>query len=142
MKRLARTLLAVVAGMAVALVLVVAVEFFSSIVHPFPGDFDGNMAAHVRRYPDWVLGVAALAWGATAAAATWVASRAGGRPAGIIVALLLAWALIFNLSMLPYPAWFEIAMAIAFPIACLLGIRYGRRTSPSSAAAEARLRPD
>jgi len=82
MKSAGRTLLAVVAGMALAFALVVAVEFFSSVVHPFPADFNGDIPAHVRRYPHWVLGVVVLMWGATAAAATWVASRIGGRPAG------------------------------------------------------------
>jgi hypothetical protein len=127
MKSAARTLLAVVSGMALAFVLVVAVEWFSSVVHPFPANFDGNIPEHVRHYPHWVLGVVVMAWAATAAAGTWVASRIGGRLPGIVVALLLAWALIFNLTMLPYATWFKVAMLIAFPIACLLGIKYGSR---------------
>jgi hypothetical protein len=130
MKIVARTVLAIAAGMALALALAVAVEFFSSIVHPFPPNFDGNVAGHVRRYPAWILGVVVLAWGGTAAAATWAASRIGGLPAGIIVALLLAWALVFNLSMLPYAMWFKAAMLCAFPIACVAGVRYGRRVPP------------
>lgn len=137
MKSVLRTLLAVVTGMALALVLVVAVEWFSSIVHPFPADFDGNIGAHVRRYPHWILGVVVLAWGATSTAATWVASRIGGRLAGVIVALLLAWALTFNLTMLPYTMWFKAAMFCAFPVACLLGIRHGKRVPPPTAAAHA-----
>ena len=132
MKSAGRTLLAVVAGMALALALVVAVEWFSSVVHPFPADLNGNIGEHVRRYPHWVLGVVVLAWGATAAAATWVASRIGGRLAGIIVSLLLAWGLVFNLAMLPYTVWFKVAMPIAFSVACLLGIKYGTRV-PSPA---------
>jgi hypothetical protein len=127
MKSAVRTLLAVVAGMALALVLVVAVEWFGSVVHPFPANFNGNIGEHVKRFPDWVLGVVVLAWGATAAAATWVASRVGGRLAGIVVGLLLAWALTFNLTSLPYAMWFKAAMFGAFPIACLVGIGYGRR---------------
>jgi hypothetical protein len=129
MKAAGRTLLAVVAGMTLAFALVVAVEFFSSVVHPFPPSFDGNIPEHVRRYPGWILGVVVLMWGATAAAATWVASRIGGRLAGALVTLLLASALAFNLSMLPYVIWFKIAMPAAFFVACLLGIRTGRRDS-------------
>jgi hypothetical protein len=129
MKAAGRTLLAVVAGMTLAFALVVAVEFFSSVVHPFPPNFDGNIPEHVRRYPGWVLGVVVLMWGATAAAAAWVASRIGGRLAGALVTLLLASALAFNLSMLPYVIWFKIAMPAAFFVACLLGIRTGRRDS-------------
>ena len=132
MKSAGRTLGGVVAGMALAFVLVVAVEWFSSVVHPFPADFNGNIPEHVKRYPHWVLAVVVLAWGATAAAATWVASRVGGRLAGVIVTLLLAWAIVFNLTMLPYVMWFKVAMFIAFPIACLIGVRYGRRVRPAA----------
>lgn len=136
MKSAVRTLLAVVAGMTLAFTLVVAVEFFSAVVHPFPPGFDpnspGSIPEHVRRYPDWVLAVAALMWGATAAAATWVASRIGGRPAGAVVTLLLAAALAFNLSMLPYVMWFKIAMPATFFVACLLGIRVGARRRPGA----------
>lgn len=143
MKSVGRTLLAVVAGMALAFALVVAVELFSSVVHPFPADFNGNIGEHVQRYPHWVLGMVVLAWGATSTAATWVASRVGGRLAGIVVALLLAWALIFNLTMLPYTVWFKTVMLCAFPIACLLGIRYGRRIpSPSAVITDAALQPN
>ena len=139
MKSAGRILLAVVAGMALAFALVVAVEMFSAVVHPFPPGFDPNapgaIPAHVQRYPGWVLAVAGLMWGATAAAATWVASRIGGRLAGALVTLLLASALAFNLSMLPYVMWFKIAMPAVFFVACLLGIRRGRR-APSPAAGE------
>lgn len=126
-----RTLLAVVAGMGLAFALVVAVEFFSAVVHPLPPGLDpnapGSIPEHVRRYPGWVLAVAGLMWGATAAAATWVASRIGGRLAGALVTLLLAAALAFNMSMLPYVMWFKIAMPATFFVACLLGIRLGSR---------------
>ena len=140
MKSAVRTLLAVVAGMALAFALVVAVEFFSAVVHPFPANFDGSIPEHVKRYPDWVLAVVVPMWGATAAAAAWVASRIGGRLAGAIVTLLLASALAFNLSMLPYVMWFKIAMPAAFFVACLLGIRHGRRGPLPGAATDAALR--
>ena len=127
MKSVMRTLVAVVAGMALAFVLVVAVELFSAVVHPLPADFDGNIPEHVRRYPNWILGVVVPMWAATAGAATWVTARLGGRLAGALVTLLLASALAFNLSMLPYVRWFKIAMPAAFFVACLLGIRHGGR---------------
>jgi hypothetical protein len=137
MKSALRTLLAVAAGMTLALALVVAVELFSAVVHPFPADFDGNIPAHVKRYPQWVLGVVVPMWGAAAAAATWVATRIGGRLAGALVTLLLAWALAFNVSMLPYVMWFKIAMPAAFFVACLLGIRTGTRRRPTVPSAAA-----
>jgi len=125
MKYAGRTLLAVVAGMALAFVLVVGVEFFSSIVHPLPPDLHGNIPEHVRRYQNWVLAIVVLMWGATSAVATWTASKLSDRLAGIFVAFFLEWALVFNLTKLPYVAWFKFAMFVAFPIACLLGIRFG-----------------
>jgi len=66
MKSAVPTLLAVAAGLALAFALGVAVETFSAVVHPFPPGFDpnapGSIPEHVRRYPDWVLAVAALAF--------------------------------------------------------------------------------
>ena len=47
--------------------------------------------------------------------------------AGAVVTLLLASALAFNLSMLPYVMWFKIAKPAVFFVACLLGIRHGSR---------------
>jgi hypothetical protein len=139
MRSAVATLLAVVLGMALALALVVGVELFSAVVYPIPADLQGNIPDHVRTYPHWVLGVAVLAWGATSTAATWVASRVGNRLAGIIVALLLAWALIFNLTALPYTMWFKIVMFGVFPIACLLGITSGTRRPPSIAEPDAKV---
>lgn len=133
MKTAGRTLLGVAAGMALAFALVVGVELFGSVAHPFPAGFNGDIAEHVRRYPQWVLGAVVAMWGGTAGAASWVGSRIGGRAAGIVVALLLAWGLVFNLTQLPYAAWFKAAMSIAFPIACLLGIWRGRRLRPAAA---------
>lgn len=131
MKSAVRTLVAVVAGMALAFVLVVGVEMFSAVVHPFPAGVDpnapGSIPAHVERYPGWVLAAAGLMWAATAAAAAWVASRIGGRAAGAIVAVLLAAALLFNLAMLPYVTWFKIAMPAAFAVASLIGLKDGAR---------------
>jgi hypothetical protein len=133
-----RTLLAVVVGMAVALALVMGVELFSAVVYPIPADLHGNIPEHVRRYPHWVLGVVVLAWGAISTTATWVASRIGNPFAGTVVALLLAWALIFNLTKLPYTLWFKIVMFGVFPIASLLGITHGKRIPSAFAQSDAR----
>jgi hypothetical protein len=113
--------------MALALALVIGVELFSEAVYPVPADLQDNIPEHVRRYPDWILAVVVPVWGATAAAATGVASRIGNRPAGAVVALLLAWAIVFNLTAWPYTLWFKIVMLIVFPIACLFGITTGAR---------------
>jgi hypothetical protein len=136
MKIALRTLLAVVAGVALAFVLVIAVELFSAAVHPVPAGFTGTtdeMCQHVARYPHWVLGVVVLAWSATAFVSTWVARRIGNRLAGIAVILILTCAIVFNVSMLPYAMWFKVVMLSCFPVACYLGgVRRVQKSSPAA----------
>src|SRR5262245_60588405 len=119
-----RALGAIVAGMAMAFLLVVAVELFSAVVHPVPTDFKGTMeeiCQHVERYPHWVLAVGVAAWVVTAFASTWTTGRLGNRGCALFLGLLLLSAVIFNLSMLPYPIWFKIANLIVIPTAIVSG---------------------
>jgi hypothetical protein len=128
MKTALRTLLGVVTGMALALVLVIAVEVFSAVVHPVPPGFTDTMdemCQHVARYPHWVLGVVVVAWSATTFVSTWVATRIGNRLAGIAVILVLTLAIVFNVSKLPYAMWFKVVMLSCFAVACCLGAMRG-----------------
>jgi cytochrome bd-type quinol oxidase subunit 2 len=105
MKAVPRTLAAVLAGLLVLLILVVAVELFSAVVHPLPEDFRGTtdeMCQHVERYPQWLLAVVVPAWAVAAFASTWTARRIGNLFSAAIIGLLLLAALVFNISMLPY----------------------------------------
>ncbi|MGE0608906.1 MAG: hypothetical protein AB7O62_17555 [Pirellulales bacterium] len=116
----------VTAGMCLALVLVIAVELFSSVVHPVPEDFGNTpeeMCRHVERYPAWVLAVVVPLWGLSALASTWTARKIGRISAALIVGTLLVAAAAFNLWMLPYPIWFKVAIAISIPIASVAGSR-------------------
>jgi hypothetical protein len=121
-----RTLAAIIAGMIVALVFVVAVELFSAVVHPVPPDFGGTMeemCQHLSRYPHWVLALVVLAWGATAFVSTWTAARIGNRGSAVLTGLLLLAAVVFNISQLPYPNWFKIVILLVIPTAIVLGSR-------------------
>ena len=141
MKTLLRKLLAVITGLALALVLVIAVEVFSSIVYPLPKDFNQTMEAmcqHVARYPHWVLGVVVILWSGTVFVSTWVATKIGRIAAGVAVSLILLWAVAFNLWMLPYTPWFKVVMPIGCLVACLLGVRLGGRVSGTAATADER----
>jgi hypothetical protein len=136
MKTTLRILLGVVAGMALAFVLLIAVELFSTVVHPAPPGFTGTMdevSQHVARYPHWFLGVAVLAWSATTFVSTWVATRIGNRWAGIAVILILTFAIVFNVTKLPYAMWFKIVMLCCFPVACYFGVMCGVRKSSRAA---------
>lgn len=126
---------AIVAGIAVAMLLAVAVEFVSAIVHPFPEDFDGSFEAtsrHVERYPAWALAAVVPAWAGIAFAGVWTAGRLGSRACALVVGLILLAAVLLNISMLPYPLWFETASVLAIAAAGAGGYR------PSSRRAAAR----
>jgi hypothetical protein len=136
MKTALRAIAAVVAAITLAFVLVIAVELFSAVVHPVPQGFTGTMdemCEHVARYPHWVLGVVVVAWSATAFLSAWVATRIGNRSAGIAVILILAFAIVFNVSKLPYAMWFKLVMLCSFPVACYLGYMRGVQISVPAA---------
>jgi MFS family permease len=136
MKTILRAILAIVAGMVLAFALVIAVEGFSSIVHPVPPNFTGTMdeiCQHVAKYPDWVLGVVVIAYSATTFLGTWIATKIGRRAAGAVVSLLLLLAIAFNITKLPYATWFKVVMPVCFLVACYLGVTLcGRAKSKMS----------
>src|SRR5262249_54823807 len=125
-----RTFAGILVGMVVALVLLAAVEFFGSVVHPFPEGFGGTteeMSQHVERFPHWILAVAVAAWAVTAFVSTWTAKRLGNVYSFVIVGLLLLALLVFNISMLPYPMWFKIVSLVVIPAGIVAGGRLSTR---------------
>jgi hypothetical protein len=126
MAMLLRSIAAIIAGMIVALVFVIAVELFSAVVHPVPPDFKGTMeemCQHVARYPHWVLALVVPAWGAAALLSTWTAKRIGNLGSAVVTGLLLLAAVVFNILKLPYPTWFKIVILLVIPTAIVLGSR-------------------
>lgn len=118
--------LAVITGLAAAFVLIVAVEGFSSLVHPFPPEFKGTsdeVCRHVENYPAWILAVVVPMWAGTAFVGSWIAQRIGGVYASAMIAVALLAGLILNISMLPYPTWFEAACLIAIPAASFVAAK-------------------
>jgi hypothetical protein len=131
-----RTLGGIAAGLVVTFILIVAVEFLSAVLHPFPEEFKGTheeVCRHVERFPQWVLAVAVAAWGVTAFAGTWTAGRVGSRGCALFLGLLLLAALIFNISMLPYSHWFKMASLIVIPMAIACGYRMSSRRARAAA---------
>jgi hypothetical protein len=132
MNTVLRVFAAVVAGLLVSFILVVALELFSAVVHPVPEDFGGTMeemCRHVERYPPWVLAVVVPAWAVTALVGTWTAQRIGNLYSAAIVGLVLLAALVFNISKLPYPIWFKIVNLLLIPAAIVAGHRLAVRPS-------------
>jgi hypothetical protein len=127
-----RSVGAILTGMIVAMILLIAVELFSSVVHPLPADFDNTqeaMCKHVERYPAWVLAVVVPLWAVTAFLATWIAGKLANRASALIVGALLVAAVALNVAMLPYPMWFKVVDLIAIPLAVAAGVYFSRRRS-------------
>lgn len=127
-----RAIAAGVLGLVVALALLMAVEGFSMLVHPFPAGFKGTheeICAHVERYPAWVLAAVVPMWGGAALVAVLVANRVGRSvwPARIVGAVIVS-ALGMNLWMLPYPVWFKASAFLALCIAVVPGARPASRS--------------
>ncbi|RCS54181.1 hypothetical protein DTL42_03255 [Bremerella cremea] len=120
-----RTIAAIVVSMVVVFVLVIAVEGFSAVVHPFPEGMDMHnqeeMCEHVASYPAWVLAAVVPMWGAIALVGTGLAQWIGNWIASSIIGTLLLIAVAFNVSMLPYPFWFKVVILLIVPAASLLG---------------------
>lgn len=127
---------AVLVGLVAAMVLIVGVEVFGSIVHPFPPDVDPTdyevCKAHVARYPAWVLLVVVLAWGLTTFLSAWLATRLGSgrhRAHGMVVGAILLALVVMNMSMLPYPIWFWASNLVIFPLGFYWGAKLGGGTA-------------
>ncbi len=129
-----RAIASIVVSLCFALAAIIGVELLSNVVHPLPADFPGTQEAlclHVARYPQWVLAAATALWGCITLASTWMATRIGNRVCGILIGALLLAAVLFNLSMLPYPLWFKVANPVLFVAAIALGVFSSRRPTPA-----------
>jgi hypothetical protein len=125
-----RVIGSIVAGLVLAFVLVVAVEVFSGVVHPFPEDFKGTheeVCKHVERYPDWILAVCGGMWVGAALVSTWITGWLGNRWSALFLGLLLVAMVILNVSMLPYTMWFKIGILILIPAAVGAGVYLSSR---------------
>ncbi|MFO1019543.1 MAG: hypothetical protein U0903_02405 [Planctomycetales bacterium] len=121
-----RIILSVVVGVVTAIVLLIAVEGFSAVVHPFPEGFQGTreeICRHVEKYPAWILEVVIPMWAGIGFLSTWVTARIGNLYSGIFVGVQFLAAVIVNVVMLPYPLWFKAGMPLATFIAIVLAVR-------------------
>ena len=119
-----RAIAGIILGTIVAFVLIIAVELFSSVVYPIPAGLEQtmeNICKHVENYPAWVLAAVIPMWAATVFLSTWIAGKIGNIVPAMVVGLLLLAAVIFNMSMLPYPLWLELANLVMCPLAIVAG---------------------
>ncbi|MDB5389200.1 MAG: hypothetical protein JWM11_4846 [Planctomycetaceae bacterium] len=137
MRPFLRTVLSTVAGLITALLLLIAVEGFSAVVHPVPEGFGSTpeeMCQHVANYPPWVLAVVVPMWGGIAFLSVWLTAKIGNLISAGIVGTLFMAAVIANIMMLPYPSWFSIACPLVTSIAVVMAVRLNYRRSPTGQA--------
>ncbi len=141
--RLIRSVGAILAGLFVAMVLVIAIEGIGAVVHPFPPGVDPTdlevCKTHVAKCPQWFLGVVVAGWGGTVFASTWLATRLGScrHPShGIVVGSLLLAAVAYNMFLLPYRVWFEAANLLVFPCAIALAVKFASGRSAKRCGVE------
>lgn len=111
--------------------LLIVVEMYSAVVHPFPEGGDESVESickHVEQYPGWVLATVIPMWGAIAYLGTWISIKLGNWVSGYAMGALLIGALMLNMVMLPYPVWFKILQPITVLIAIFIAVGTPKRS--------------
>ena len=129
-----RSIGAVLAGIVVAVLCVMAIEFLGHKVYPPPPGLDPSNIESVRAamkdIPTGALLFVLASWvvGTTvgAAVAAWIALRRPVLHAMIIGVVQLAFG-VFNLVMFPHPLWFAVAGVVLILPAAYAGALLGRR---------------
>lgn len=137
-----RTILAVFAGLIVAVVTMLALEYVGmSLFPPPPGtrlDNEADLAALMASAPTGKLAWVLMGWTLAAFVGGWIAARLSKqhRPAAAItVGVLIVAGVILNVSMLPHPLWMTIA-GVLLPIpAAWLASRLSNTASHSTSTA-------
>ena len=126
----ARSFVAVMAGMVVAVTIVSVGDLVAGTIHPLPAGFDmGDMAqvrAHAAAAPWSAMLTVLVGWILAPFAGGLVASRVSARSrrqyAWVIAGVMLA-ATLANLRALPHPAWMVVGALIGVPAAGWLAAR-------------------
>ena len=133
-----RRILAVVAGVAVAVTLVVLIQKFGHSLYPPPVNMDISDQEFLRDY------VASLPWGPLAFVISsyvmatlvggWVAAAIAGEApmiyAGIVAVFVLAGSL-STVYLIPHPAWFTIASVLGIILAAMVAAYLASNVSAS-----------
>lgn len=141
-----RSIIAVLLGIVVAVVVMVALQRMGMLVYPPPADVDWNNPEAVRKFledaPVGALLFVLLAYAAGSLSggflAAWVARRAPATHALIVGGVLMAMG-VLNLLMLPgHPAWFWAASLLVYLPPAYLGSRLAPRrpSAPQGPPAE------
>jgi hypothetical protein len=140
---MARPIFSIVAGLIVAVVCVVGIEYIVHIFHPAPPGFDPRNPEAVRELvaglPFYAFIVVLIAWLLGAGLGAFMAVRINRRLAkwpGLLVGALLLMASLYNLFTLPHPVWYFVAAVVGVPIAAWIGASVGYGNGPARSPME------
>ncbi len=125
-----RAFVAILAGLIVSAVVIIAVEWISTMIFPLPEGVDPTDASQMREImhgmPAAALAMVLVGWFLGVLAGVFTAIRLHpehARWAGYVVAALFAVATVVNMVQLPHPAWMMVGAPIALGLALFLGVR-------------------
>jgi hypothetical protein len=127
-----RSIFAVIAGLLVSMVVLLAVEYAGSVLFPVPPD--AMLTGAVDLIPLEAQITVVVGWALGAFVGPWLAGRLAGRAPlvhGLTVAVLLLAAGIVNLLSLPHPIWMWVAGIAAFTGLGILGARLAAKGQPA-----------
>lgn len=125
-----RNVLAVLAGVVVAVILIALVEAVGHLVYPLPEGIDPNdsesLKAAMSRIPAGAMAFVLFAWAVGTLAGGWVATRIAAKGTvlhAMIVGVILMAVGALNMLMIPHPLWFWIVGLLLFLPAAYAGAR-------------------
>jgi pimeloyl-ACP methyl ester carboxylesterase len=124
-----RSILGIIVGVALAMFLIVGIEYLAHVLFPPPAGLDPNnaddLAQILAQMPAPGFLVIGIAWGLGAFVGGWGAARVARRAPETHIAIIAAVVLvgaIWNMLRIPHPVWFWV-VAIALILLGALGAR-------------------
>jgi hypothetical protein len=141
-KAVGRSVGAVLAGIMVAMILMIALEMLSSHLFPLPPGVDlhdhESIRQHIDSLPMGAFAIVLVAWAVGSFAGSWVAARLAGRARlihGLVIGVFFLAASVMNMLMIPHPLWMEISAVFALAGPSYLGARLAAAGPPPIAPA-------
>lgn len=129
---MARIIGGIVAGLAIGLFSIWAIEMIGHLIYPLPAELNirdpEQIETLIRTMPFGAQAFVVAAWFGGALIGSALAMRIAGRAwAAWLVAGVVAAAGIINILFIPHPVWMQISAVAAPLLGGLLGIHLGRR---------------
>ena len=140
MRSVGRSVLAVLAGIVVAMIVMFAFEGLSSHLFPLPPGIDLHdqqaMTAHMDELPIGAFLMVLAGWAVGSFVGAWAAARLAGRARlvhGLVVGGFFLAATVMVMMTIPHPLWMEISGIVALAGCSYVGARLAATPPPAPA---------